>query len=1126
MFARLSNLSLLAAGVVWLALAAQLELARGAEQVDYLRDVKPLLDAKCFGCHGGLRQNGSLRLDTAVEIRRGGDSGPAIEPRDPENSLLIGVVTGDAGYRMPPKDEGAALTAEEIDVLRKWIADGATAPADEKPQANPRDHWSYRPVAKPRPPAIDDSRWSGPIDAFIESKRRQAGVKPRAEAKPAVLMRRLYLDLIGLPPTSAELKQFLADPSEEAYRRIVDDLLARPQYGERWGRHWMDVWRYSDWYGSRGGNEIRYSQRHIWRWRDWIVESLNEDKGYDRMVVEMLAGDELAPDNPDIVRATGYLGRSWYKFDRNVWMFDTVEHTAQAFLGVTMRCSRCHDHKYDPISQEDYYRFRAFFEPHDVRTDSLDPTTATEKDAKIGAVLKDGLARVFDKELDAPTYVFRRGDGRYPLKDRAIEPGAPAALGGAPLSIEPVDLPAAAYYPQLRRPFAEKMRAAAVAQIELAKTKVTQLTAKRDAAHAKWRSAAAAAESAPKTPVRVVLDDSFDAANSDVWKIASGDWKYENGGLIQSQVTRFATIVAPQTLPHNVRIEVKYRALQAGRLRSIGFSFDRVDNGASSQDVYTSTNDTSQSIQAFHREAGKQHYPQAGIVKTKLRVGELTTVVAEVRDRNLKLYLNGELKLDYLMPMARREGHFALWVHEGAAAFEHLKITELTTDLVGLETLWRTAEADVERSRIAQAITESELQSLTARIAAERAKYATPPAADVADLARRAARLQAATQAVRVELEVLTATQQVAALERATAAQNTDKPAAAAPKPSTAVGEAKKKLTAAKQKLEAARRAIEAGGEKYDPLGPTYPTKSTGRRLALARWIASDQNPRTARVAVNHIWMRHFGEALAPSVENLGLSAAPPTHPRLLDWLAAELTEHEWSMKHIHRQIVLSSTYRLTSRPGADEAALNNRRLDRDNRLLTHMNSRRLEAEAIRDSVLYVTGALDLTRGGPEIVENQGEKVLRRSMYFRLTPNEKMKFLELFDVADPNSCYRRSVSVVPQQALAMSNSGLTLARARALAGELSKRIGSEPTGDKQRRFVDEAFTIILSRPIDGAERAACVEFLEQHAKLLQSDPGPAFSGSAVGSAAADPHQRARENLVHVLLNHNDFVTIR
>ena len=231
----------------------------------------------------------------------------------------------------------------------------------------------------------------------------------------------MYLDLIGIPPTPDELHAFLKDTSPDAYEKVVDRLLASPMYGERWGRHWMDVWRYSDPFGN--GEEYRYSQRHVWRWRDWIIESLNADKGYDRMILEMLAGDEVAPGDRDTLRATGYLARNWYKFNRTAWIQDTVEYTAAGFLGITLRCARCHDHKYDPISQADYYRFRAVFEPHDVR---IDPVPGQPD------VNKDGVARAFDKTPDAPTYLFVRGDERTPDKSRPLTPGVPGVFGDRP----------------------------------------------------------------------------------------------------------------------------------------------------------------------------------------------------------------------------------------------------------------------------------------------------------------------------------------------------------------------------------------------------------------------------------------------------------------------------------------------------------------------------------------------------------------------------------------------------------------------------------------------------------------------------------------------------------------------
>ena len=265
---------------------------------------------------------------------------------------------------------------------------------------------------------------------------------------------------------AARLMRDLDDRRPDAYERVVERLLNSPRYGERWGRHWMDVWRYSDWAGF--GAQVRDSQPHIWHWRDWIVESLNADRPYDRMVQEMLAADELAPTDQNALRATGYLVRNYKMLSRETWMQDVVKHTAQAFLGMTLDCARCHDHKYDPISQEDYYRVRAIFEPHHVRTDRVPGELDTTK---------DGLVRAYDKDLDAATYLFVRGDDRNPDKDRSLAPGLPAAFGGAPLVVEPIALPNEAYYPGLRACVQEDALAACEAAL-------AEAQAEREAARA------------------------------------------------------------------------------------------------------------------------------------------------------------------------------------------------------------------------------------------------------------------------------------------------------------------------------------------------------------------------------------------------------------------------------------------------------------------------------------------------------------------------------------------------------------------------------------------------------------------------------------------------------------------
>ena len=833
------------------------------QAVDYVRDVKPILARRCVACHGVLKQKGGLRLDTATRVLRGAKSGAVVEPGKSAESALIDAVLGEEDLRMPPEGEGEKLASEEVRVLRAWIDQGARPPAEEREQTDPRTHWAYRAPRRPEVPKVRNIGWiKNPIDAFLAATHEARGLEPVPRAERRVLLRRVSLDLTGLPPTPAEVKAFVEDPAEDAYERVVDRLLGSPQHGERWGRHWMDVWRYSDWDGF--GAEVRESQPHIWRWRDWIVESINADKGYDRMVVEMLAADEAAPGDDQALRATGFLVRNWYKFNRNVWIDNTIEHTSKAFLGVTINCARCHDHKYDPISQVEYYRLRAFFEPHAIRAERLPGQSDTAK---------AGLACVYDAKLDEPTYLFTRGNEKDPEKSKPLKPGIPAVFGGAELGIAPVSFPIEVYSPGLR-PF------------------------------------------------------------------------------VREEVLAEA------------RGELDRRAAELGK--------------------------------------AAKGSPAAGLAEK------------------------------------------------------------------------------------AQAAARAALTAAEARVAADLAKLAQPARADAPLLARLAA--MAERQAAYLKAE--------AAYARADAALSAAR--ASAKKPG--VAEAEKQQAAARAALDAARIALAKTDDAYTPLGPTYPATSTGRRRALARWISARANPLAARVAVNHVWMRHFGAPLVPTVFDFGNNGKPPTHPELLDWLAVEFMDHGWSLKALHRLIVTSQAYQMRST--AEDASAADREGDPANLFLWRQNPRRMEAEAVRDNVLAVSGALDPAMGGPDLDPALGETSMRRSLYFRHAKEKRMVFLRLFDSPSVVSCYRRSESVVPQQALALVNSTLTLEKSRLLARTLSKAVGEGDTTD--RRFVNEAFARILGRSANDQERGECLAFL----------------------AAEGDKQAARADLVHVLFNHNDFVTIR
>jgi mono/diheme cytochrome c family protein len=373
-----------------------------ADDVDYLRDIKPLLTQQCGKCHGPAKQENGLRLDTTASALLGGDAGPAIVAGKSAESPLIKAVTGksDTISKMPP--EGSGLTEAQIALLSKWIDEGAKAPADELPLPAPvNKHWSFQPVARAPLPLVRDNAWPrGPIDAFVLTRLEKEGIAPSPLAGKATLLRRAYLDLVGLLPTPAEVAAFECDPSPDAYERIIDRLLASPNYGERWGRHWLDLARYAD---SNG--YTRDFGRSIWKYREWVIGSINDGMPFDRFTVEQIAGDMLDNPTPEQLTATGFHrntlineegGTDQEQF-RVEAVADRVATTGSVFLGLTLGCARCHSHKYDPISQIEYYEFFALLNNCD------EPTIEVPSNLQIakGELEKRAAMRAKVKELDA-----------------------------------------------------------------------------------------------------------------------------------------------------------------------------------------------------------------------------------------------------------------------------------------------------------------------------------------------------------------------------------------------------------------------------------------------------------------------------------------------------------------------------------------------------------------------------------------------------------------------------------------------------------------------------------------------------------------------------------------------------
>lgn len=1176
--------------------------ARADEQpIDYQRDVKALFRERCYACHGALKQEAGLRLDTAGLAQRGGDSGATFTTGDAAGSLLIERITAtDDSLRMPP--EGHPLTDKQILLLSRWIQSGAVAPANEQPELDPALHWAFQHPVRPQIPefpAAPESRIESArnaIDHLIHARRLAAGVRPLAPAERAVLLRRVYLDLVGIPPTTDELMAFLADDSDTAYEQTVDRLLDSPMFGQRWGRHWMDVWRYSDWYGRRSVPDVMNSYPMVWRWRDWIVSSLNENKPYDRMIVEMLAADELPADDDQNLVATGYLVRSWFKWNYETWKKDLVEHTGKAFLGLTLNCAQCHDHKYDPVSQEEYFRFRAFFEPLELRHERVpgEPDPGAFQKYVYGkpyGPISSGMVRVFDEYLDAETFMFANGDSRLKHEGKPpVSPGGPAILGGGQMQISAITVPLTAAYPGMKDFIRMEEIAAGATAIAAAEQKLLQAREELNAEPAERQQELAAAVAAlqaarQQTIARLSQQDAADGIILQGTQSLFLDARSGRRALSHplSGLDSLADLASVSWLIHvvqdghtNLQLALDIQQGATGGFVAFESGTVRTYSPGGFSEFVAGTYDPHH--QKRFQVTMQLNLAQDQFLLTVLSLDDDQVVVDAVpaalngwkpqSDGRRGLFIDcrpGTAAVYDLLKFVQPDGASLLSFDfeppeffestdvvdmpptDGSIAWQTTKFCLAPASSVIISSISESAEvrAAVARLAIVQqslklpmlkiAAAEAELhaaglqkKSIEYRIAADDARYADGLLANdrQADPAVR----KLIEQAWRSERQAVlaAATAALASAEVQFAAAEIQSAAAA---DQATVDAAAKALQAAQQQkitagnsLQAAREELKKEPAEYTPLSTKYAQVSSGRRSVLAKWITSKQNPLTARVAVNHIWLRHFGRALVETTDNFGRNGSPPTHPELLDWLACELMAADWSLKHIHRLIVTSQTYRLTSiPPGSDVEKISSyaeaAAIDSDNRTYWRFPAARMQAEVVRDSLLAVAGELDTTMGGHEIDHKLGMTSRRRSLYFAHHGEEKMEFLELFDGANASDCYQRTSSVQPQQALALTNSELTKSLSRQLESRLWKVVCSESSeAEVDIRFIRLAFLQVLSREPRQEEQSAALEFLNQQRVRLES--------AELAETISDPALRSRQNLIHALMNHHDFVTIR
>ena len=901
----MSGLSLTKA--IFIALLLPFVGAKG--EISFIDKVEPIFRAHCYDCHGPDTQKSGLRLDEPSHIIKGGDSGePVLLPGDAKNSHLVKLVSGENPKEvMPPK--GEALTEAQVQTLRGWIAKGAKMPGVsnlETPKIE-TDHWSFQPVQRPKTPGSGH-----PIDAFIDARLEDRGMTRSKEEDRRALIRRLSLIAHGLPPTPKAVEAFVADPREDAYERLVDDVLKSPRYGERWARHWLDVVRYAD----TNGFETNRERKSAYHYRDYVIRSFNEDTPYDEFIVEQIAGDVMGVDV-----ATGFLVAGPYDIvkspDINLTLMqrqdelaDMVNTTGTAFLGLTMGCARCHNHKFDPILQKDYYSMQAVFAGVNHGERAMMVSKDPEAGRKIANLEEQEAA--LDKELN---------------KLRGIAAAAKEERSKDELLRKPVNF------------------------------------TRNDE-----RFAATKAKS-----VRFTIHASSSGEPCiDEWEVYSPEGK---------NVAISATPTASGTLPGYPIHKLKH--INDG---NIGNNFSWISNIAGS-----------------------------GWVQLTFETPKVIERMVWARDRNGGT--SDRLATRYVIE-ASPDGQ--AW--KAIASSEDREPFRGSVD----------PNAFVEHLNKVQSLQAQALLAKSDRLTKELSDLRNGPKGWVANLT------------------------DPPTTYRLYRGEPTQKREPVAPDALTVLGSL---------------------GMKMDE-----PEKQ--RRLKLAKWIASEDNPLTARVLVNRLWHYIFGTGIVETPSDLGVNGLPPSHPALLDWLAAEFMASGWSIKHMQRLIVTSATFKQASRPRPDAM-----KKDADARFLWRYPPRRLEAEAIRDSMLAVSGALDLTEGGPGFyvhhvqVENVmhyfpkekfGTPEFRRMVYLFKIRQEQDAVFGSFDCPDGNQVIpKRSRSNTPLQALNLLNSDFVLQQ----AGILSERLREE-CGTNGRRQVKRAFELFYGREADDFEIATSLEMIE------------------------------------------------
>jgi cytochrome c553 len=1029
------------------------------------KEVRPLLVERCLKCHGGEKTRGGLKLTSREAILKGGDTGPAAAPGKPKDSLLVQALHYTETVKMP-KD--GKLDDKEVAVLTRWVEVGLPYPSADAAQVKgpgfqitdeQRKFWAFQPVKVVPPDDVKDKSWAkSDLDRYILSALEAKGLKPAKSADRRTLIRRATFDLTGLPPTPEEIDAFLKDDSPGAFATVVDRLLSSPAYGERWGRHWLDLARYTDSFDARGvGGEGDCAD--AWRYRDWVIDAFNKDMPYDEFVRDQVAGD-LAPTKDGFNRsgtiATGFLAiGNWGGGDADKDKLltdiadDQVDAVSRTFLGLTTACARCHDHKFDPISQADYYGLAGmFFSTHILP--NVGPKTDGPPMLRIPLLPPDELA----KRQDVQKGIEEGDKNLKQARAKAYEDFAQARL------------PETAKY--LTAVWEFKQQSPATSMDDFASKKGLHPSAFRH-----WIDYLSGGD--VKLMTKAVRDVGGKAGVHG-WR-GEADCPNVLANSTNAEVSILTFKLPPKSVsvhpgPKN-GVAVRWRSPIKGTFRvsggvtdadpacgdGIAWAIDlrhekvRQDlaagefpNGGSQKFDQGKGADALKAIEMEEGDALDLVVLPKGDYSCDTTTVDLTIALADDSKKwNLAADAAGDILADGKgNPHADGYGNASVWSFLDMAESRRAQNPGGDAALEALEK----ATAGDDRAAVEKAA--AEFQKAFAFTDARSPFFLRSADDEKAladdlrhDLAKRAA-----------DLDALKKTP-LPPLEYANGAQDGGVPGS----PHEGVHDVR----------------IHGRG-RYDRLGDLVPRRfpeilagtdqkpvaSGSGRLQLAEWLSGKDNPLTARVMVNRIWQHHFGEGIVATPSNFGKLGARPSHPELLDYLADEFERSGWSIKAMHRRMMLSATYQQSCDNEKSNA-------DPENRLLNRMNRRRLEAEAVRDGLLAVAGRLDMKMGGLGVRDFNAP---RRTVYLMTIRSDRSGFGPLFDVADSTAPVdKRTVSTVAPQALFLMNHPFILEQRKALA----KRVVAE--GKDERERIERAYALLYGRPPVEVEVKIGLDFL-------------------------------------------------